>query len=273
MFDVQFLDKIKFFSDFSAEAKREIAQLDIVFKKYAANSPIINEGDDSGSFFILLQGKVSVYKKPNVNPISELLPGAIFGEIAFLSAKPRGASVVALENCILLEFDRSVLGRLSPDIRDQLKDKLITILVKHLNDVIDMRTKESFGLATNNPHAAEMIGAKIEVKQLIFSQEGYYIYYMGNGDALIENRLEGTKNTVKMVELTEVIPGKYITAIKQARRDPADYLFGKSGDFGGYLVLKAARQAWKSTLLAVQAEKFDQTRKMDTFINRNLDMK
>ncbi|MBF0295873.1 MAG: cyclic nucleotide-binding domain-containing protein [Magnetococcales bacterium] len=268
MFDVQLLEKIKFFSDFPLAAKQEIARLDSVFKKFPANTPIINEGDESGSFFVILQGKVSVYKKPNVNPVGELKPGAIFGEIAFLSAKPRTASVVAAEPCILLEFDRSVLQKLSPDVRDQLKDKLIVLLVKHLNDVIDLRTKETFGLSTANPHEAEVIGNKIEVKKQIFAAEGYFIYYMGNGEALIENKNEGTQNKVKMVELTEQIPGKYVTAIKQANRDPDDYLYGQFGDFGGYLVLKAARHAWKSTLAALQAEKFDQTRRNNTFINR-----
>ncbi|MBF0127862.1 MAG: cyclic nucleotide-binding domain-containing protein [Magnetococcales bacterium] len=270
MFDVQLLDKIKFFSDFAPAAKAEIARLDSVFKKFPANASIINEGDESGSFFVILQGKVSVYKKPNVNPVGELKPGAIFGEIAFLSAKPRSASVVALEACILLEFDRSVLQQLSPDVRDQLKDKLILLLVKHLNDVIDLRTKETFGLSTANPHEAEMIGNKIEIKKQIFAQEGYYIFYLGKGEALIENKVEGTQNKVKMVELTENIPGKFANAIKAANRDPDDYLYGQFGDFGGYLVLKTARQAWKSTLAAMQAEKFDQARKSETFINRDL---
>ncbi|MBF0214104.1 MAG: cyclic nucleotide-binding domain-containing protein [Magnetococcales bacterium] len=272
MFDVQLLDKIKFFADFPQNAKNEIAALDTVFKKYAANSPIINEGDESNSFFILLQGKVSVYKKPNVNPINELKPGSVFGEIAFLSAKPRAASIVALDPCILLEFDRKILHQLSPDVRDHLKDKLITILVQHLNDIIELRTKETFGLDTSNPHEAEMIGAKVEVHKQIFGQEGYYIYYVGNGEALIENKYEGTQNKVRMAELTEVIPGKFVTAIKQANRDPDDYLYGQSGDFGGYLVLKTARHAWKSTLLAIQAEKFDLGRKSDTFRNRNLEL-
>ncbi|MBF0615031.1 MAG: cyclic nucleotide-binding domain-containing protein [Magnetococcales bacterium] len=272
MFDVQLLDKIKFFADLPQNAKLEIASLDTVFKKYAANSPIINEGDESDSFFVLIQGKVNVYKKPNVNPISELKPGSIFGEIAFLSNKPRGASVVAVDPCILLEFDRKILHQLSPDVRDLLKDKLITILVKHLNDIIDLRTKETFGLVTSNPHEAEMIGAKVEVRKQIFAQEGYYIYYVGNGEALIENKNEGTQNKVRMTELTETIPGKFVTAIKQANRDPDDYLYGQSGDFGGYLVLKSARQAWKSTLLAIQAEKFDAGRKTDAFRSRNLEM-
>ncbi len=268
MFDVQLLDKIKFFTDFSQQAKNEIAGLDSVFKKYPANSSIINEGDDSNAFFVLLQGKAAVYKKPNVNPINDLNPGAVFGEVAFLSSKPRGASVVAIETCILLEFDRKILKVLSPDVRDQLKDKLITILVKHLNEVIDLRTKETFGLSTANPHEVEVIGAKIEIKKEIFAQEGYHIFYLGNGEALIENRREGTKNKVKMTELTETIPGKFANAIKQARRDPEDYMYGQSGDFGGYLVLKIARQAWKSALNAYQAEQFDQGRKSDTFRNR-----
>ncbi|MEO5330580.1 MAG: cyclic nucleotide-binding domain-containing protein [Magnetococcus sp. YQC-5] len=272
MFDVQLLEKIKFFADFSQSAKNEISRLDSVFKKFLPNTPIINEGDDSGSFFILLQGKVSVYKKPNVNPINELKPGSIFGEVAFLSAKPRSASVVAVEPCILLEFDRSVMYQLSPDVRDQLKDKLITILVQHLNDVIDLRTKESFGLSTNNPHEVEMIGSKVQIKKQIFSQDGYFIYYLGNGEALIENKSEGTQNKVKMTELTERIPGKFVAAIKQANRDPDDYLYGQSGDFGGYLVLKIARHAWKSTMMTFHAEQFDQDRKSETFRNRNMDV-
>ncbi|MBF0439408.1 MAG: cyclic nucleotide-binding domain-containing protein, partial [Magnetococcales bacterium] len=113
MFDARLLDKIKFFSDLSQSAKKEISMLDSAFKKFPSESTVVSEGDETYSFFVLLQGMASVYKKPNINPINELKPGAVFGEAAFLTEKPRMATVIAMDTCIFLEFDRKILNQLS----------------------------------------------------------------------------------------------------------------------------------------------------------------
>ncbi len=74
---------------------------------------ILAEGDAGLSFFVLARGSVDVLRAgPGGDPhkLATLHDGAIFGEMALVSSAPRTASVIALTDCDLLEFDRDALG-------------------------------------------------------------------------------------------------------------------------------------------------------------------
>jgi CRP-like cAMP-binding protein len=73
---------------------------------------IVEEGDTGYSFFVISRGTVQVVKEQpdgSKRPLANLHEGAIFGEMALLSAQPRSASIRALTDCDLLEFDRDAL--------------------------------------------------------------------------------------------------------------------------------------------------------------------
>jgi CRP-like cAMP-binding protein len=73
---------------------------------------IVKEGEAGYSFFVIARGSVQVVKEQadgSLRPLANLHEGAIFGEMALLSALPRSASIRALSDCDLLEFDRDAL--------------------------------------------------------------------------------------------------------------------------------------------------------------------
>lgn len=77
-----------------------------------AGEAVVTEGEAGYSFFVLSRGSVQVVKEQldgTQRPLANLHEGAIFGEMALLSAAPRSASVRALIDCDLLEFDRDAL--------------------------------------------------------------------------------------------------------------------------------------------------------------------
>jgi CRP-like cAMP-binding protein len=76
------------------------------------DSLILREGDAGRSFYVLARGTLEVLTERSGTPqrLAELSDGAIFGEMALLSAAPRAASVRALSDCDLLEFDVAALG-------------------------------------------------------------------------------------------------------------------------------------------------------------------
>ena len=87
-----------------------------------AGNTVIAEGEPGTSFFVLASGEVRVTKK-RVGPdggdlveLAKLHEGAIFGEMALVSAAPRSATVTALRDSDLLEFDREALGSLSREV-------------------------------------------------------------------------------------------------------------------------------------------------------------
>jgi CRP-like cAMP-binding protein len=73
---------------------------------------ILREGEPGRSFFVLARGAVEVLSGHGADEarLAELGEGSIFGEMALLSAAPRIASVRAVSDCDLLEFDVAALG-------------------------------------------------------------------------------------------------------------------------------------------------------------------
>ncbi|MBT8492040.1 MAG: cyclic nucleotide-binding domain-containing protein, partial [Deltaproteobacteria bacterium] len=79
----------------------------------------IKEGEPGQSFFFLAGGAVRVFDTDSMGATRELAtlgPGAIFGEMALLSAKPRSASVSAIAETDLLEATRESLAALADEL-------------------------------------------------------------------------------------------------------------------------------------------------------------
>ncbi|HKU38201.1 MAG TPA: cyclic nucleotide-binding domain-containing protein [Polyangiales bacterium] len=68
---------------------------------------ILREGEPGTSFFVLARGNAEVraLRAGRETRLATLTEGAIFGEMALLTAAPRTASVLAYDDCDLLEFD------------------------------------------------------------------------------------------------------------------------------------------------------------------------
>ncbi len=80
---------------------------------------VIREGDPGQSFYVVARGSVRVTrtdKEQGQLQLAELRDGAIFGELALLSSAPRSATVSAITDCDLLEFDREALTAASSTV-------------------------------------------------------------------------------------------------------------------------------------------------------------
>src|SRR5690606_32601597 len=68
--------------------------------EYAAGETIVREGDPGDELFLLVEGRVEVWKArgtPAAARINTLGPGDYFGEMAVLDGSPRSATLVAAE--------------------------------------------------------------------------------------------------------------------------------------------------------------------------------
>ena len=80
---------------------------------------ILAEGKPGTSFFVLARGEVRVTKHLATGgevDLATLHEGAIFGEMALVSAAPRSATVTARTDADLLEFDRDALAAASREV-------------------------------------------------------------------------------------------------------------------------------------------------------------
>src|SRR5436190_4380477 len=77
---------------------------------FVPQSVIVREGTAGDAAFVVLSGLVAVRRKDPESGIefllAELGPDQMFGEMALLTKKPRGASVVALEATTCAVLDR-----------------------------------------------------------------------------------------------------------------------------------------------------------------------
>ncbi|MBF0284826.1 MAG: cyclic nucleotide-binding domain-containing protein [Magnetococcales bacterium] len=130
------LDRIPFFKGFSVEEKDAVSCLEgVQFLRFDDQETIIQEGDHDEAFFILLRGTAQVFKAPYPEAVAELKSGSLFGEIAFLHPRPRISSVISRGESIALRFNRSLLAHLPCPIREKFKDRLVAILIDHLDNL------------------------------------------------------------------------------------------------------------------------------------------
>ncbi|GAB4116513.1 MAG: hypothetical protein OHK0013_50120 [Sandaracinaceae bacterium] len=114
------LPPIPVFSELSASAFGAVLQA-LKLVRVPAGSVVIAEGEAGTSFFVLASGEVRVTKRrvggtDDEIELARLHEGAIFGEMALVSAAPRTASVTAVRDSDVLEFDREALAVVAQEV-------------------------------------------------------------------------------------------------------------------------------------------------------------
>src|SRR4051812_2737929 len=106
------LARVPLFADLSEPDLRELAQV-AVPRSYEAGQVVFREGDAGDTCFIVRSGAARVTRRHSdgrVITLSELRPGAIFGELAMFGGETRSATVEVLE-------PMRALGILAADLR------------------------------------------------------------------------------------------------------------------------------------------------------------
>jgi CRP-like cAMP-binding protein len=89
---------------------QEDVTADFQYRHYSTGEIIIAEGDTSQEIFEMISGSAIVLH--NNQEIGKINAGEPFGEISFLTASPRTATVKALENCFVRIADNEQFLRL-----------------------------------------------------------------------------------------------------------------------------------------------------------------
>jgi CRP-like cAMP-binding protein len=115
------LPPIPVFSELSSGAFGAVLRA-LKLVRVPSGSVVIAEGEPGSSFFVLASGEVRVTKRrvgaadDDVVELARLHEGAIFGEMALVSAAPRTASVTAVRDSDLLEFDKEALAAVAQEV-------------------------------------------------------------------------------------------------------------------------------------------------------------
>jgi CRP-like cAMP-binding protein len=118
---------------FASLSEEEIAHLlrDGVSQErtFPQGAAILREGEVGDSAFLIRSGSVQVMLQGAGGPSTSLAimqAGDIFGEMAVLERKPRSATVIAKDNCLLLEIAGENIRKLL-EAHPEMQVKLYTI--------------------------------------------------------------------------------------------------------------------------------------------------
>lgn len=104
-------------------------------KKFPKGRMIFCEYEPGNSFYLIQEGRIQITKvMGSIEKAVDILhPGELFGEMAILEEAPRSASAIALDDVILLEFNRAnfeILMQGNP----QIALTLLKTFVKRIHD-------------------------------------------------------------------------------------------------------------------------------------------
>ena len=84
---------------------------ELVARRFGKNERVIEEGEEGRTFYLVVSGEVSVRTQKG-QEVTRLGRGNYFGEMSLLTGEPRAATVVAVQDAVLLELDRPAFARM-----------------------------------------------------------------------------------------------------------------------------------------------------------------
>jgi HD-GYP domain-containing protein (c-di-GMP phosphodiesterase class II) len=101
------LARVEMLSPLPAEALRDLAAR-ARRRQFRAGEIVFNEGDEGKSLFVVRRGVLKVVRPTHDDRLvlHRLEPGEAFGELAVLNSAPRSASVIAIEDCEMVEIGK-----------------------------------------------------------------------------------------------------------------------------------------------------------------------
>ncbi|WP_375760364.1 cyclic nucleotide-binding domain-containing protein [Corallococcus exercitus] len=134
----------------------ERLRCEVVVRRFGRNERIIQEGDEGGTFYVVASGEVSVRAGTLQSEITRLGPGHYIGEMSLLTGERRAATVVALEDSVLLELDRPTFARLFSDYPGLARQ--LSALLAQRRTQLRAVAQASGGGPDHSPEAGRILG-------------------------------------------------------------------------------------------------------------------
>jgi CRP-like cAMP-binding protein len=152
-------------------------------RTYQKDDMIFAEGEPAGEIFIIRKGSVKITRVSNNCEIllAILKIGDIFGEMALLESKPRGASALAHEDCELM-----VVNRANFDEMIKTQTQLITKLTTLLAERIWTSYRQLANAQMSDPlrRMYDMLLIQLEKRRINLDGKGSYAFDFGPKELL-----------------------------------------------------------------------------------------
>jgi CRP-like cAMP-binding protein len=123
---------------------------------------IIQEGDPGRSVYLILHGRVRVFTRDHTArelDLAILGPGEFFGEVSFLTGKPRMSFVAAKEASVLVELGYTTMVKLAKQ-HQQVKAMLVKYHKERIQDTLEKRTEAGMPERRHHPRLNERLKAR-----------------------------------------------------------------------------------------------------------------
>ncbi len=156
----KFIGSIQFFKCFKDSEKQQMVSRTNCFEKYSKEEIIFKQGDSGDTLYLVLQGKVGLFRLGTVNTedghvslkeeverrVTDLDVGAIFGEISMLTECKRNVTArVISEQLVLMKITKKLIDTLNHPTQIKFYQQLLLSLATHLDTMnsqfIDLRHK------------------------------------------------------------------------------------------------------------------------------------
>ena len=130
------IKKLPFFSIFSDAEKEYLSALNNHIMSCKQEDFIVRQGDIDTALFVLIKGKVRIFKSERPNMVlAHLKPGDFFGETSYLLKRVRTANVVADTDSIFLTINGLMFEKMSAEIQNKFRERFLDILIERLDDL------------------------------------------------------------------------------------------------------------------------------------------
>jgi CRP-like cAMP-binding protein len=155
---------IPFFSPLSADERKKLAD-EATLHVFNAEEMIIREGDPGRSIYVILDGQVRVFTRDHHGEELELAVlgiGQFFGEMSFLTGKPRSGSVSAQDTSVIVELSYTSMRRVVKE-HPTVKKVLVEYYQQRLGSTERKRAEVRLDKRTSDSHQKERIQVKLVV--------------------------------------------------------------------------------------------------------------
>jgi len=152
------LDGVDLFAPFSSQERAKLLH-SAQERRFGCGEEIISVGEEGHTFYVVASGRVSVRMNTGME-LAQLAKGQYFGEMSLLTGEPRTATVVAMEDAVLLEFGRECFAEHFAN-NPQLTESLSKLLATRRTELAKASAAPEIPLATTQQSEANRIFTRL----------------------------------------------------------------------------------------------------------------
>ena len=147
---VDYIKNLPFFEEFTDSEKSLLLEKKGLFEKYQEGETIIKQGAVESCLYVILLGKICLYKSIDDNVsegrisltdseeimVKELGIGSIFGEISLITGRPRNVTArAASKDVSVIKITQSILDNFEQSIQIKIQKQLTLKLAENLDQM------------------------------------------------------------------------------------------------------------------------------------------